>query len=138
MTADIAYQNALIDHEETIIRFLQGQLEEGITGTGEPTMLYDSLVYHPKTIENKKRRSGIAGITDVITLYGRGHFYDNMYTIVKKGEAAVRSKVSYYTKIVERSGMEVMDLTDENTTILMEEYINPQVRQEVEEALRGV
>ncbi len=133
---EVALQNLLIDNEGVIIELLQRQLESGISGSGDPIMLYTEKEYAPSTIAFKKRYGiGRGRITDRITLYMRGYFYEGMYTTIRGREFNVKSTVPYFDKIVERSGPDVMKLTQENFRILMEEFIEPEIRNVIVEAL---
>lgn len=129
MDVSIAYQNAIIDNEGAIIELLQQQLISGISGTGEPITLYGETEYSPFTVRYKKQfGSGIGGLTDRITLYMFGEFYAQMFMTVKGEVFSIKSKVPYYDKIIQRSGPEVMMLSPESMDILLELFINPEIK----------
>lgn len=132
----VAYENALIENERVIIEFVQEQLASGRTGTGEPTTLYGVTEYDPFTVRDKKQFGvGLGRVTDRITLYMTGAFYEQMYTTAQKGTFSVKSRVPYFEDIILRSGPEVMHLTPEDMESLMEIWINPIIQQVINEAL---
>jgi len=136
LNASIAYQNALIDNERVIIELLQEQLKAGTTGTGEPTTLWGDTEYHPFTKRFKRDfGQGTGAVVDRITLYMFGDFYGSMYTTAKGETFTIKSRVSYFDKIIERSGPDVMRLSDDSMDILIRYHVNPMVEKAVTEAL---
>lgn len=134
----VAVQNALIENEDAIIYLLHTQMESGLSGSGEPIMLYGEPEYRWRTIKYKRRfGSGPGAITDRITLYMFGEFWNTMYMVIKGEEFSIKSPVSYFDKIIARSGPDVMKLNKESMDILMRYYIVPRIRELVIDATSG-
>lgn len=132
----VAYQNAIIDNEEVIKELLREQLASGISGSGDPIMLYDEPGYHPFTIKYKKiYGSGLGAITDHITLYMFGSFYGRLFMTIKGSEFNIKSDVPYFGDIIRKSGSDVMKLNATSMDILLRYHVNPQVEKELEKYL---
>jgi hypothetical protein len=131
----IAIQNALIDNERAIIEFIWEQMDEGISGTGEPITLDGYPEYYPGYAAFKRRMTGQR--TDIINLHLYGDFYASMYTVVtSKGDSfRVEATVPYYDDIIARTGGEVMQLTPGNMESFVDLFITPVIEEVVRQSL---
>lgn len=137
MNVSIAYQNALIDHEEQIIELLQQQMIAGVSGDNDSIRLDGLAEYHPSTIRYKLAfGQGLGKIVDRIVLYMFGDFYAQMYTTIKGETFSIKSKVPYYDNIITRTGPNVMKLSPESMETLLNLWINPIIKEVVSEHLR--
>jgi hypothetical protein len=129
---EVAYQNAMIEGEGVLIELLQSQLSAGLTGDETPILLYESPEYSPFTVKFKKAfGSGIGSITDHITLYMFGEFYARMRLHIRGGDFSIISDVSYYEKIIHRSGLGVMKVSKANMDSFFNLFIKPALEKEL-------
>lgn len=109
---DIVEKNA-----DKIPDLLAQQLAQGKDGNNEPVTLNGNTEYAPFTIEIKDRfGKGLGAVTDRITNYMTGAFYQDMKTTVENDAFETVSDVPYFDDIIERSGSVVMNL-DESSRI---------------------
>lgn len=136
---EIAESMDIINKNQALIVWMvQQQNLEGIDGTGEPKTLLrykkGKLVisgeYSQLTIEEKNVMSGNAAITDRITHYMSGEFYDSMYLIQEGTSFNVISDVNYYNDIIAHSGSgsKIMELTEENLQLFYDDVLIPELK----------
>lgn len=81
--------SALSEHEEDVADQIAGQLSAGVNGDGssiEPEYAF-------LTIQLKKGKPGLAGVTDRVTLFDTGEHYRELFAEVEKsGEIETGSK----------------------------------------------
>lgn len=129
-----------LEFSKEIIQALQSQLEQGISGDGKPTTLlrkgkaYD--FYSPFTIGVKEEFGlGLGAVTDYVTLYMSGEFYNTMYLVVKDKTFEILSQVPYQEQILIRSGLRAMELTKENAQLIRDVYIKPELERRIKATL---
>jgi len=88
--------------------------------------------YAPYTIEEKKKKTGLAAVTDHVTFYDTGELYKSL-----RGEAAnmkydITSDNFKFKKAIDRSGVRIVGLTDESKERFAEEITVPGVRRSFE------
>lgn len=133
-----AMQELIMANQEVLIELLHIQMESGLSGNEEPIMLNGEPEYRWRTIKYKRRYgSGPGAITDRITLYMFGEFWNTMFVEAEGASYSVRSPVSYFDKIIARSGPDVMKLNKESMDIFMRYYIVPGIHKIVSDAVNG-
>ena len=136
---EIAESMDIINKNQALIVWMvQQQNLEGIDGTGEPKTLLRykkgkpiiSEEYSQLTIAEKNIMSGNAAITDRITHYMSGEFYDSMYLIQEGTSFNVISDVNYYNDIIAHSGngSKIMELTEENLQLFYDDVLIPELK----------
>jgi len=102
---------------------LAQQLAAGKDGNNEPVTLHGEAQYSPFTIRYKQEvGQGLGAVTDRVTNYMTGAFYQNMNTTVENNAFETISDVPYFDDIIERSGSVIMEL-DESSRIEFAENI---------------
>ncbi|OYW20311.1 MAG: hypothetical protein B7Z54_01505 [Sphingobacteriales bacterium 12-47-4] len=79
---------------------IAGQLAQGQRADGTEITPF----YKPSTIEIKRRKSGLAGITDRVTLYDTGSYYRGLYVTAKGGNVFYGSRDSKANKLQDKYG----------------------------------
>lgn len=109
--------NIVEQNADKIPNALAEQLAQGKDGNNEPVLLNGNPEYAPFTIEIKDRfGKGLGAVTDRVTNYMTGAFYQDMKTSVENDAFETVSDVPYFDDIIERSGSIVMEL-DESSRI---------------------
>lgn len=109
--------NIVEQNADKIPDILAQQLAQGKDGAGEPVTLHGESQYSPFTIRYKQDvGQGLGAVTDRITNYMTGAFYQDMKTNVENDAFETTSDVPYFDDIIERSGSVVMEL-DESSRI---------------------
>lgn len=109
--------NIVEQNADKIPDILAQQLAQGKDGNNEPVLLNGNSEYAPFTIEIKERfGKGLGAVTDRVTNYMTGAFYQDMKTTVENDAFETASDVPYFDDIIERSGSIVMEL-DESSRI---------------------
>jgi hypothetical protein len=102
---------------------LAQQLAAGRDGNNEPVLLNGSPEYSPFTVRYKQDvGQGLGAVTDRVTNYMTGAFYQNMKTTVENNAFETTSDVPYFEDIIERSGSVIMEL-DESSRIQFAENV---------------
>jgi len=115
------------ENKELLLDLIREQMATGIDGFNKPITIHGNAFYHPKTIRNKSRKEGIAGITTHVTLYGRGNFYARLNLRARKRRVSVFSDVPYFEKIMQMSGENVLKLTPENLSWFRRTILIPEL-----------
>lgn len=105
--------------EQEIADLNAGQLAQGIRSTGTPI----KPAYHPFTIEMKKGKPGLAGVTDRVTLYNTGAHYRDLYAQVQGEEIEFGSRNWKEEKLEKKYGKTIYGLTEDSTEELTEGYL---------------
>jgi len=121
-----------------LIWMLQQQLLEGIDGKGEPKTLIRtkkgkpliSPEYSENTIREKSSMSGNAAITDRITHYMSGSFFEEMMVVTEGKSFGIISNVEYFNDIIAHSGsgLNIMELTEENQKLFYNDVLIPELK----------
>jgi hypothetical protein len=119
-----------IDENSSVIADLNAaQMAKGKRSTGTDI----NPQYHPLTIELKKGRSGLAGVTDHVTLFDTGSFYHNMYAQVKGDEIEYGSKDFKSEKLEKKYGSTIFGLDEGSQEVLIDEFLQPSFYEKVHE-----
>lgn len=127
-------QFALLQNDDYIIQLIKNQLELGKDGDDNDVRLYNSLTYSPFTVEIKEKYgSGIGRITDVITNYMSGGFYDSLsFKILERDEFEVYSNSPLVDKIKSRSGQNIINI-NKFSAALIQEKVQPIVQELIQQ-----
>lgn len=115
-------KQTLEKNKEVIADLIATQLSQGIRSDG--TEILPS--YAPLTIEIKKTKSGLAGVTDRVTLYDTGEHYKELYAEVKGDDLVTGSLVEYsdaLEKKYDTSKASVHKLTEDSKEELVVGYL---------------
>jgi hypothetical protein len=112
------------------------QLSEGLRSDGSQI----TPGYAPLTVMLKQTKSGLAGVTDHVTLYDTGSFYEEMYSQVKGDEIEYGSKDSKadrlqarYDKSSKNGTGSIFGLTDKSREMITETETGPLWKQLIED-----
>lgn len=124
---------ALNDNAQLIADANKIQLEFGIKTDGQKS----DFKYAASTIALKKKRSGIAGITNHLTNFDTGESYEELFAEFKPDHAIFGTKTDKEQAIIERMDGKAFGLTDDNKKILMQDEIKKSFIQKVRTFLYG-
>jgi len=110
---------SLNESRELIIEANRIQLEFGIKSDGKKS----NFIYAPFTVAQKRKRQGIAGITDRLTNFDTGESYENLFADFKPDKATFGTNTDKEGFISERMDGKAFGLTDENRGILIQDEI---------------
>lgn len=130
-------QEAIIVANESKIADLQAmQLFMGIDSEGNPIKLKDNspwgFGYRPYTIIRKQQKGQVS---DRVTWRDTGALYSSLYTKISNGQFRVVSKggsrgeAEKYQDMIERSGEEVIGLTESSRKEFAEDVLLPEFRE---------
>jgi hypothetical protein len=120
---------ALRDNEEIMADLNAGQMAKGKRATGTDI----KPAYAPLTIELKKEKSGLASVTDRVTLYDTGSHYRNLYADVKGDEIEYGSKDPKSEDLQKKYGA-IYGLTNDSKEELIEGHLEGDFYDKVKEA----
>jgi hypothetical protein len=120
---------ALKENEEVMADLNATQLSQGKRATGTEIR----PPYAPLTIEIKKTKSGLAAITDRVTLYDTGSHYRNLYAEVKGDEIEYGSKDLKIDDLQKKYGA-IYGLTKESKEDLIESHLEGDFLQKAHDA----
>jgi hypothetical protein len=89
--------------------------------------------YHPLTVELKSGRSGLAGVTDRVTLYDTGSHYRQLYADVVGDEIVYGSRDMKSAELQKKYGA-IYGLNEESKDELVEGHLKGSFYQKVREA----
>lgn len=126
---DQVASDSLKEHEETIAEMNASQLAQGRKSDGK----YITPEYADLTIELKKKKSGLAAVTDVVTLFDTGSHYKNLYAEVKDKQIEYGSRDSKSEALQEKYGQNIYGPDDDSKDELVEGFLKPTFEQKIEE-----
>jgi len=125
-------------NSDKIPDLLAQQLALGKDGNDEPVTLHGDTEYSPFTVRYKQDvGKGLGAVTDRITNYMSGAFYESMNTKVENNAFETVGDVPYFDDIIERSGSVIMEL-DESSRIEFGEKVTLPGIKEVLKAKTGL
>jgi hypothetical protein len=93
------------------------QMAQGIRATGSEI----KPAYHPLTVEIKRtEKTGLAAVTDHVTLYDTGSHYRQLYAEVKGDEIEYGSRDSKSEKLENKYGRTIYGLTEDSREELVQ------------------
>lgn len=124
---DDELKKEVMRHEEVILDMVRSQLyDEGITGKGVSIMSYE-----PYAIRTIKRKIKKGQPYDRVTLKDTGAFYDSLYVEFDEKGFYVTSTDDKAKFLLAKYGTSIFRLTDENLSILLREYIRPELAEKL-------
>lgn len=122
--------NIVEKNADKIPNALTEQLAQGRDGNDEPVLLNGNPEYAPFTIEIKEQvGKGLGAVTDRVTNYMTGAFYQDMKTTVENDAFETTSDVPYFDDIIERSGSVVMELDESSRTEFGQNVTLPAIKE---------
>lgn len=119
----------LIENTGTMADLNAAQLAQGLNSDNtaiEPP-------YKDVTVFEKQQKSGLAGVTDHVTLYNEGDHYREMYAEVDGDDAfELGSKDAKSDKLQKKYGKKIYGLTDDSKEILKDDFTLPAFQKKVE------
>lgn len=124
-------QNAIVEQNaDKIPDLLARQLATGRDGNNEQVLLNGNAAYSPFTIEIKERfGKGLGAVTDRVTNYMTGAFYQEMKTTIDNDAFETISDVPYFDDIIERSGSVIMELDESSRIEFAESVTLPAIKE---------
>lgn len=118
------------NNSEKLTEYVREQLAAGIDGDDSPVKIFDRDHYAPRTIEIKQSQgSGLGAVTDHITNYMTGAFYNSLKTDVEGGVFELDSDVSYFGDIRLRSTDSLLEVDDDNKKTFGETVTLPGIQE---------
>lgn len=125
--------------KEEMVKMVKLQLAKGMDGNGQPVYLTRPLggkrfnFYAPKTIQKKlKYGVGLGSVTEPITNYMSGSFYNSIYVnVMDNGNWEIMSSSPLFELIKIRSGEDIINLSIESERYLVENRIAPEFQAEI-------
>lgn len=123
---DTELKEEIMRNEEVIVRMIaEEQLYElGIEGKGIEIKSY--APYAPRTIERKKRKGQPY---DRVTLRDTGEFHASLKVVFDDNGFYVTSTDDKSKYLLDRYGKTIFRLTNQNLSILLNEYIKPSLKE---------
>jgi hypothetical protein len=125
----------LEENTNVMADLIAGQLAQGLRSDGSEIL----PSYAPLTIELKKNKSGLAGVTDHVTLFDTGSHYEKLYTEVKGDELEYGSKDNKSAGLQEKydrkgksSKGSIYGLTEDSKDDLTGGHTEPQWQKKIE------
>jgi len=122
-------EKVIKDKSEVIADFQAEQWAKGQAANGSDILPQ----YAEFTIEEKKKKSGLAGVYDHVTFYDTGELYKSLQGEVANMQYDITSSNFKFGKAVKRSGERIVGLTDVNKERFADEITLPGVRKVFEE-----
>jgi hypothetical protein len=114
-------------NKEFLADLLKKQLRVGLDGNGNKVTIRGRSKYSAFTIEEKKQKSGLASVTEVITNYDTGDFYRGITPYTDGKRLFFDSSVPYFDEIVKQSGGIIMKLNKSNLELFIKTKLRPEL-----------
>lgn len=103
-----AEQEQIVTDNKDVIADLQAeQWAQGLASDGG--QIYPE--YAPYTIEQKRGKPGLSGVTSHVTFYDTGETYRLLTAMINSGHYTITAATFKFDKIIKRSGKRVVGLT---------------------------
>lgn len=123
-TIDIINNNA-----EFILELLRDQMRAGKDADNKPVFAKYGPYYADSTVFEKERYGvGLGKFTEWVTNYMSGNFYLSLKVITKTDTFNITSDVDYFSDIITRSGIRIMELSKENVLIFRNTILLPELQ----------
>lgn len=117
------------ENVERLPDLIRKQLEEGLSGDGKPSTIFGSTTYSPLTVEIKQSEGiGLGGVTDRITNYMTGAFYESIRMVMDGQLLDADSDVSYFGDIRLYSSEALLEVSPENRLEFAETITMPAIK----------
>lgn len=121
--------DTLKENTEHIADLNASQLAKGLRADDSEI----SPPYADATVFEKERKSGLAGVTDHVTLYDTGDHYREMYAAVVGRAVEYGSKDEKSEKLQKKYGNKIYGLSTDSKEELEVQYTRPTFQRKVEE-----
>jgi hypothetical protein len=123
-------QTIVENNSDKLAGYIREQLSQGIDGDGKPVQIFDRLEYRPLTIEIKQREGiGLGAVTDRITNYMSGAFYESLKVQTEGQVFEADSDVSYFGDIRLRSSDSLLEIDEANRKEFAENVTLPGIKE---------
>lgn len=112
--------------EPDMVEAMQSQLSEGRRADGSEI----SPPYAPFTIEQKEKKTGLASVVDVVTLFDTGSHYAGLFAKVQDDVIDYGSTDKKSASLQDRYG-KIYGLDEESREGLVEDFIHPRFESKV-------
>lgn len=125
-------------NESFMVFLLKQQLQAGIDGNGKGVTVFGRSEYRQVTIEAKEYEGiGLGAVTDRITNYMFGNFYDSLYVQTEGTVFTYKSDLDYAVDIRKQSGDIIFKLNAASLARLKKEIIIPQLQERYKQQMNG-
>lgn len=126
-------QTIVAENAEKITPYILEQLASGKDGNDQPNKIFGRNGYSPKTVEIKEvNGQGLGAVTDRITNYMSGDFYESLKTEVEGQVFEADSDVSYFGDIRLYSSPELLEVNEENRLDFAEKVTLPAIKESLQ------
>ena len=134
LTTGKLIQQIILDNESYIVDMnAEVQLyEQGINNLGVD--IADYAPYSPLTIEIKQSKGQP---TNRVTLRDEGDFESSFFLEVGNTQFEIKASDWKTEELIHRYGRQILGLTDENISVLIWQYINPDLSKAVKNSVYG-
>lgn len=123
-------EEIVADNLDKITPMVREQLEAGKDGEDKPNTIFGRFGYSPKTVEIKQANGeGLGAVTDRITNFMSGDFYESMRTEMEGRVFEEDSDVSYFGDITLYSSPALLDLDEEHRKEFGENITLPAIKE---------
>lgn len=130
---EIDYASAAIqENEKTAADLVASQLAQGIKSDGSAAV----FSYAPFTIALKKRKAGLAGITDHLTNFDTGESYQKLYLKVEGDKIEFGTKTDKEASISDRMDGKAFGLNQDNKEEFIRQHVQPFFVKKIKEFLQ--
>lgn len=116
-----------IEAQQDMVEAMENQLSLGQRADGTDI----APPYTRFTIFEKEKKSGLAAVTDVVTLFDTGEHYSKLFARVKGPDIIFGSKDSKSEALQDKYG-EIYGLNDESRDWLVEDVLDPGLKNRIE------
>lgn len=125
-------QTAVEAYADQLPDMVREQLTAGKDGDGNENKIFGRDTYAPKTIEIKKREGkGLGAVTDYITNYMTGAFYESLEMKPEYDALDMDSDVPYFGDIRLYSSPALLEVDEDNRRTFANEYVMPAVEDDL-------
>lgn len=123
-------EEIVADNLDKITPMIKEQLEAGKDGEDKPNTIFGRSGYSPKTVEIKQTNGqGLGTVTDRITNFMSGDFYESLRTEMEGRVFEEDSDVSYFGDITLYSSPVLLDLDEEHRKEFGENITLPAIKE---------
>lgn len=110
-------------YDKEIVALQKDQLAMGINSKGNSI----TPPYRPFTVEQKKQKSGLAGVYDYVTYFDSGELYNKLQLMISGGKFTITANTFKFRKAEERSGQNTFGLDLKSRTEARDYIIQPEL-----------
>lgn len=127
-----AQEKAVEDNVDELPAMVREQLAGGEDGDGNDNTIFGRDTYAPKTIEIKKEKGvGLGAVTNYITNYMTGQFYETVEVKMENGAFELKSDVPYFEEIKQYSSSALLEVSEEHRLEFAEDFVMPSVENDL-------